>query len=93
MWVSVANLKIQSYKFVLAVKYRLGLPVFNTEGPCPACLRPSDTLGDQRKQGWGKEVVAGGEREGETRTWWIQSDRERPDLQRFVFIPKTHQAY
>ena len=29
-----------------AVKYRLGLPVFNTEGPCPACLRPSDTLGD-----------------------------------------------
>ena len=40
------GLHLRAAEFVLAVKYRLGLPVFNTEGPCPACLRPSDTLGD-----------------------------------------------
>ena len=40
------GLHLRAAEFVPAVKYRLGLPVFNTEGPCPACLRPSDTLGD-----------------------------------------------
>ena len=33
-------------EFVPALKYRLGLPVFTSEGPCPACLRFSDALGD-----------------------------------------------
>ena len=40
------GLHLRAAEFALAVKYRLGVPVFNTEGPCPACLRPSDTLGD-----------------------------------------------
>ena len=43
---SALGLHLRAAEFVLAVKYRLGLPVFNTEGLCPACLRPSDTLGD-----------------------------------------------
>ena len=30
----------------MVVKYRLGLPVFDTPGPCPACLRMSDIYGD-----------------------------------------------
>ena len=28
------------------IKYRLGMEVFASEGPCPACHRPSDKLGD-----------------------------------------------
>ena len=31
---------------MLVVKYRLGLAVFDQAGSCPACLRPSDVLGD-----------------------------------------------
>ena len=31
---------------MLATKYRLGLPVFDSAGPCPACLRQSDVHGD-----------------------------------------------
>ena len=31
---------------MLAVKYRLGLPIFDAEGPCPACLRLSDVMGN-----------------------------------------------
>ena len=33
-------------EFMLVVKYRLGLPVFDQRGPCPACLQESDILGD-----------------------------------------------
>ena len=33
-------------EFILSVKYRLGLAVFDRDGPCPACLRFSDRLGD-----------------------------------------------
>ena len=40
------GLHLRSSEFVLAVKYRLGLPVYDRAGPCPACLRPSDALGD-----------------------------------------------
>ena len=40
------GLKIQSNKYVAAIKYRLGVPVYDTEGPCPACNRESDIMGD-----------------------------------------------
>jgi hypothetical protein len=33
-------------EFVLAVKYRLGIQVYDRDGPCPACLQPSDRFGD-----------------------------------------------
>ena len=33
-------------EFTLVVKYRLGLPVYDSAGPCPACLRHSDVFGD-----------------------------------------------
>ena len=26
--------------------YRLGAPIYSSSGPCPACKRPSDDLGD-----------------------------------------------
>ena len=40
------GLHLRAAEFILAMKYRLGLPVFDREGPCPACLRHSDILGD-----------------------------------------------
>ena len=40
------GLRIPATEFILAVKYRLGMPVFGSEGPCPACNRPSDKFGD-----------------------------------------------
>ena len=40
------GLHLRPSEFVLAVKYRLGMPVYDRAGPCPACLRPSDALGD-----------------------------------------------
>ena len=40
------GLHLRAAEFVPALKYRLGLPVFTSEGPCPACLRFSDALGD-----------------------------------------------
>ena len=40
------GLHLRPIEFVLAVKYRLGLPVYDRAGPCPACLRPSDVQGD-----------------------------------------------
>ena len=50
-WLVVAplaalGLHLRPAEFVLVVKYRLGLAVFDQAGPCPACLRPSDILGD-----------------------------------------------
>lgn len=36
----------QQQSNILAVKYRLGMPVFGSDGPCPACNHPSDKLGD-----------------------------------------------
>ena len=40
------GLRIPATEFILAVKYRLGMPVFGSDGPCPACNRPSDKYGD-----------------------------------------------
>ena len=40
------GLHLRSNEFILAVKYRLGCYVYDREGPCPACLRPSDRFGD-----------------------------------------------
>ena len=50
-WLVVApllalGLHLRPQEFVLAVKYRLGLAVFDQAGPCPACLKQSDVLGD-----------------------------------------------
>ena len=44
--IAALGLHLRSAEFVLALKYRLGLPVYDSEGPCPACLRFSDALGD-----------------------------------------------
>ena len=40
------GLHLQPHEFVLALKYRLGMAIYDREGPCPACLRPSDRFGD-----------------------------------------------
>ena len=44
--IKALGLHLRSPEFVLALKYRLGLPVYNSAGPCPACLRESDVHGD-----------------------------------------------
>ena len=40
------GLHLRPQEFIAAVKYRLGMSIFSREGPCPACGRHSDTLGD-----------------------------------------------
>ena len=40
------GLHLRSAEFILVMKYRLGMAVYDKAGPCPACLRPSDILGD-----------------------------------------------
>ena len=40
------GLCIPATEFILMTKYRLGMAVFATDGPCPACQRHSDKLGD-----------------------------------------------
>ena len=50
-WLNVAPIKtlglhLRSAEFLIVAKYRLGIPVFARDGPCPACMRPSDALGD-----------------------------------------------
>ena len=40
------RLHLRSNEFVLATKYRLGVPVFPKEGKCPACPAVSDVMGD-----------------------------------------------
>ena len=37
---------MRSQEFLVAVHYRLGIPVFQADGPCPACNHPSDIYGD-----------------------------------------------
>ena len=44
--IKALGLHLRPPEFILALKYRLGLPVFDTPGPCPACLRDSDVHGD-----------------------------------------------
>ena len=40
------GLRIPATEFILMTKYRLGMQVFASEGPCPACSRHSDQFGD-----------------------------------------------
>ena len=40
------GLRIPATEFILMTKYRLGMPVFASQGPCPACNRQSDRFGD-----------------------------------------------
>ena len=40
------GLLLHSSEFVTALRYRLGHPVFGSDGPCPACGKHSDRLGD-----------------------------------------------
>ena len=44
--IKALGLHLRSPEFVLTLKYRLGLPVFDSAGPCPACLRESDVFDD-----------------------------------------------
>ena len=51
VWLSVVpstplGLHLQPSEFVPCLKYRLGIPIFSSDGPCPACLAPSDRMGD-----------------------------------------------
>ena len=53
------GLHLRPSEFVLATKYRLGLPLYEQEGPCPACRRLSDVLGDHAMScGTGGERIA-----------------------------------
>ena len=40
------GLRMEGRAFSLACKYRLGLPVYQADGPCGACGKPSDKMGD-----------------------------------------------
>ena len=40
------GLLLRPPEFVAALRYRLGHPVFSSDGPCPACGQPSDRMGD-----------------------------------------------
>ncbi len=40
------GLHLRAQEFTTAIKYRLGCPVYLRAGPCPACNKPSDVLGD-----------------------------------------------
>ena len=44
--IKTLGLHLRPPEFILAVKYRLGLPIYTSQGPCPACLRLSDVKGD-----------------------------------------------
>ena len=44
--VAALGLYMQPSEFTMAARYRLGIPVYDQAGPCPACHRPSDRLGD-----------------------------------------------
>ena len=50
-WLSVVpspalGLHLRPSEFIPAIKYRLGIPVYSSEGPCPACGAQSDKMGD-----------------------------------------------
>jgi hypothetical protein len=40
------GLQLRPAEFIMAAKLRLGMPVYETAGPCPACLKHCDALGD-----------------------------------------------
>ena len=50
-WLSVVpspalGLHLRSAEFIPVLKYRLGIPIYSKEGPCPACDALSDCMGD-----------------------------------------------
>ena len=50
-WLSVVpspalGLHLRASEFTSALRYRLGIPIYTSEGPCPACSLPSDVMGD-----------------------------------------------
>ena len=50
-WVNVVpstalGLHLRPQEFVMVARYRLGLPLYNQAGPCPACHRLSDVEGN-----------------------------------------------
>ena len=51
------GLHLRGPEFVIAVKFRLGMPVYDFAGNCPACRRHSDVMGDH-----GMVCGTGGER-------------------------------
>ena len=40
------GLHLRASEYTVALKLRLGVPVYTSSGPCPACKAPSDKLGD-----------------------------------------------
>ena len=53
------GLLLRPSEFVAALRYRLGHPVFGSDGPCPACGQPSDLLGDHALNcAWQGERIA-----------------------------------
>ena len=40
------GLHLRAAEFIPVLKYRLGIPVYSADGPCPACNSPSDRMGD-----------------------------------------------
>ena len=40
------GLHLRPQEFVMVARYRLGLPLYNMDGPCPACHRLSDKQGN-----------------------------------------------
>ena len=51
------GLHLRGSEFVIAAKFRLGMPVYNFAGSCPACGEDSDVMGDR-----GMVCGTGGER-------------------------------
>ena len=53
------GLLLRSSEFVAALRYRLGHPIFGSDGPCPACGQHSDRLGDHAMNcAWQGERIA-----------------------------------
>ena len=50
-WLSVVpcqalGLHLRGVEFTFCLKYRLGMPLFSAEGPCPHCKQQNDVMGD-----------------------------------------------
>ena len=53
------GLRLQPAEFVVALRHRLGHPIFSSDGPCPACGQASDRLGDHAMNcAWNGERIA-----------------------------------
>ena len=53
------GLRLQPPEFVVALRHRLGHPIFSSAGPCPACGQASDALGDHAMNcAWHGERIA-----------------------------------